>query len=161
MSARDRPGARLASERVIWWNQELRILNGIVYGFFEEEDEPEGAEARSFRYRNSSLEEVSDPEEWRGYHHFDDSPTDSENGTPEEPRGQFNIWGNVGGQGEQHGREASHSEPDGEPDEYHDLRVARESALRLAMARHLDALDRGDVEDEIFYENQVTYLNCL
>ena len=38
VSARDRFGAREASERVIWWNQALRILDAVVFNFFEEEE---------------------------------------------------------------------------------------------------------------------------
>ena len=164
---RDRPGARHASEMVIWWNWELRILNGIVNGFFEEEEgEAERPGARVQRYRNSSLSEVSDPEQWRSYHHFDESSSESEAvATDEQGRTRYNIWGDVGAQEvpaeEGHGRDVSHSEPDAEPDEYHELRTARESALRVAMERQMDAFERGDVEAEILYERQVNFLSCF
>lgn len=161
VSARDRPGARLASERVIWWNQELRILNGRVYGFFEEGDEPEGEEARRCRYRNSSLSEVSDPDEWMGYDHFEESQL----------KVTMEVQMNQGKQGSISGEMLEIKEDQVEQMiveeklhtlnlmvnlmniRYHDLTVARESAVRSAMESHLDALDRGDVEEEIFYEN--------
>ena len=162
----NRQGARYASEMVIWWNQQLRILNGIVYGFFEEEQGEDEA-ARQFRYRNSSLSEVSDQEEWMGYHHFesDDSPNGSENDGAGNT-GRFNIWGDGGAQERpatsgSHGPDASGSEPDGEPDVFHELQVGRESALQAVMELYLSAVDRGDVENEVHFENQLNAINLM
>ena len=107
VSARDRPGAREASERVTWWNQELRILNAVVYNFFdatprgEPSEDEESEDTRAERYRGATMSEVSDPEEWMSYHHHYEGMSPSEGGAEDTDTvttmpGRFNIWNDPG-----------------------------------------------------------------
>ena len=64
---KDRNGVKHAQEMMISWRHCLRVLQGIVHGFF---DEPgESVADRRQHYQNSSLSECSSPSFWQEVHH--------------------------------------------------------------------------------------------
>ena len=63
-----RDGIKHAQEMMISWRHYLRVLQGIVHGFFDEEPS-ESAPDRLQRYQNSSLTECSSPSFWQEVHH--------------------------------------------------------------------------------------------
>ena len=158
VSARDRPGAREASERIIWWNQELRILNAVVYNFLdatprgEPSEDEESEDTRTRRYLGATLSEVSDPEEWMSHHHHDyegSSPSEGEaedtDATTTIP-GRFNVWNDPG--------------PLREEDDpaVRDMVHARNSALSTAWERYHRAVDDGNQEGQDHYMREIDFL---
>ena len=58
-----------------------RVLQAIVYNFFDDEETAkcgERASQKEQRYKNCSLSQCSDPELWQSYHYFTDNENDSD-----------------------------------------------------------------------------------
>ena len=148
VSARDRFGAREASERVIWWNQELRILDAVVFNFFEEE---ENKDTRAQRYRGATLSEVSDPEEWMSHHHFEgSSPSEGEAEDTDAVTtmpGRFNIWNDPGPPRREE-----------EDPAVREMVHARDSALSTAWERYHQAVEDGNQEGQYDYMRPIDFL---
>jgi len=69
---KDKPGIRHAQSMAIGWREYLRVLQSIVYNFFEEH--PESADDKEFRYKNCSMSECSDPDYWQWVNHGVSNP---------------------------------------------------------------------------------------
>ena len=76
--AKDKQGIRYAQNRMISWRDYLRMLQGIVHNFFDEEEPGESGDQRLQRYQNCSLSECSDPEFWQSVHHIRDDDDDDD-----------------------------------------------------------------------------------
>ena len=79
--AKDKPGIRHAQTMMISWREYLRVLQAIVYNFFDDEETAkcgETAAQKEQRYKNCSLSQCSDPELWQSYHRFTDNECDSD-----------------------------------------------------------------------------------
>ena len=69
---KDKPGIRHAQSMAIGWRECLRVLQSIVYNFFEEH--PESADDKEFRYKNCSMSECSDADYWEWLNHGVSNP---------------------------------------------------------------------------------------
>ena len=65
---KDRDGIKHAQEMMISWRHYLRVLQGIVHNFCDEEP-GESAADRLRRYQDCSLSECSDPSYWPEVYH--------------------------------------------------------------------------------------------
>ena len=59
---KDKQGITRAQNMAIGWREYLRVLQAIVYNMFEEQ--PESADDKLFRYKNTEMSECSDPDYW-------------------------------------------------------------------------------------------------
>lgn len=146
ISRRDRPGAREACDRLTWWHQEKRILDGIVYGFFDSD----------VRYMEDYPIDtgdglVSESEE--------EEPNDTNQG----------IW-NDPGIVQPRSPPTTTSEPGGEPLPEEDggdsnalleYQSAVQSAMNTANRMLMRAEEENDVEAIIHYENQLNMFTMM
>ena len=146
ISRRDRPGAREACDRLTWWHQEKRILDGIVYGFFDSdvryiEDYPIDT--------GDGLVSESEEEE----------PNDTNQG----------IW-NDPGIVQPRSPPTTTSEPGGEPLPEEDggdsnalleYQSAVQSAINTANRMLMQAEEENDVEAIVHYENQLNMFTMM
>ena len=68
-----KPAIRDLQNRMINLYESKRVLDGIVYGFYDSETPTE----KYKRYQSSSMEECSDPEYWQQINHFDSESEES------------------------------------------------------------------------------------
>ena len=59
---KDKQGITRAQNMAIGWREYLRVLQAIVHNMFE--DQPESADDKLFRYKNTDMSECSDPDYW-------------------------------------------------------------------------------------------------
>ena len=64
---KDKQGITRAQNMAIGWREYLRVLQAIVHNMFEEQ--PESADDKLFRYKNTGMSECSDPDYWHWVHY--------------------------------------------------------------------------------------------
>ena len=64
---KDKQGITHAQNMAIGWREYLRVLQAIVHNMFEEQ--PESADDKLFRYKNTDMSECSDPDYWHWVHY--------------------------------------------------------------------------------------------
>ena len=146
---RDRPRAREACGRLVWWHEEKRVLDGIVYGFFDSDvrymedypiDHGEGAVSES--------EEEEEPNE-ANQGIWNDPGSDSVN--PTSPPMSAS----------EPGGEPLPVEDGGDPDELLEYQAAVQSAINTANRMLIRAEEENDVEAIIHYENQLNMFTMM